>query len=95
MAEVSFNISTDIDLTQVYEALELKQEEVIACLEEAAIDACPVRTGRMRNSIGHTEDTVYVGVDYAQYTEYRTNWFSGAMDLARSEVKKVWQQTQV
>lgn len=47
-----------------------------AAAEGAAVDLCPVDTGRLRNSITHVEgdDCVYIGtnVEYGKYVELGT-----------------------
>lgn len=59
------------------EAIERALEEVGLAAEGYAKLACPVDTGRLRNSISHTQDdrAAYIGtnVEYGPYVEFGTS----------------------
>lgn len=59
-----------------FSQIEIALEKVGLLMERNAKLACPVDTGRLRNSISHTHDknTAYVGtnVEYAPYVEMGT-----------------------
>ena len=78
------------------EVLEALNKAVAAGLEECGLkaerfakEACPVDTGRLRNSITHavtTDNTVYIGtnVEYAAPVEFGRNGKGGARFLSRA-----------
>ena len=86
------------------EVLVMKNEAVKKALtiiglkaERYAKEVCPVRTGRLRNSISHDNDgqTVYVGtnVEYAPYVETGT-WKMKAQPYLRPSIENHIQEYQ-
>ena len=86
------------------EMLMMKNEAVKKALviiglkaEKYAKEECPVRTGRLRNSISHDNDgqTVYVGtnVEYAPYVEMGT-WKMDAQPYLRPSIENHIQEYQ-
>ncbi len=77
--DIKFKMESDFsDLIEqaAFSQIETALEKVGLMAERNAKIACPVDTGRLRNSISHTHDknTAYVGtnVEYAPYVEMGT-----------------------
>lgn len=79
---MDINFKMENDMTELIEKAAFEQIE--SALQKIGLQAeryskllCPVDTGRLRNSISHTNDknTAYIGtnVDYAAYVEMGTS----------------------
>lgn len=82
-------------ITAIDRALAKSLEEIGLRAEGHAKKACPVDTGRLRNSITHAIDvsnkTVYIGtnVSYAPAVEARANFLSDAASKHMDEYRRV------
>ena len=79
MADVTFNVQSNVDVFKgaLPEAKAMALEMIGLTAEGYAKLACPVDTGRLRNSISHArdDDKAYIGtnVRYAPFVELGTS----------------------
>lgn len=93
----SVNLNIDGAMAIIEQKINQRMSEVGSSLESTVKGVAPVRTGRLRDSVGHKDDasdystTIYAGVDYAQYVEYRKPFMKPAVDKQKSNITKMFQ----
>lgn len=97
MASSSSNFNIDGVMSIIEQKINQKMSEVGGRLEAEVKSVAPVATGRLRDSVAHKEDTsdnsttIYVGVDYAQYVEYRKPFMKPAVDKNKQNIAKMFE----
>lgn len=97
MASSSANFNIDGAISIIEQKINQKMTEVGSKLENEVKVVAPVATGRLRDSISHKEDvndlstTIYAGVDYAQYVEYRKPFMKPAVDKNKANIAKMFE----
>lgn len=78
MPVVRINVKTESDTDQFTAELQRRVNEVVADTAEAIADGAylraPVRTGFLKSSIGHDDESAWANAHYASYVNYGTRW---------------------
>lgn len=63
-------------LKKIREEVKMKAEDVNAALADGIREECPVDTGFMKSTIGHSKEKVWCWADYAKFVNYGTRYMA-------------------